>query len=221
MSKTSKPNLADVIIGALEDIKAKDIRLINVANITSVSDHVAIASGDSNRQTRALANNVVEKVREAGYTIYGTEGELSGDWVLVDCGDVVVHIMQPTIRDYYKLEELWLDGTLEFPKPMRAVRARAEAAKPVVAKVAKKKTATKPAAAKKVAGKSGKTTTSRTSAAKKPIVKKPAAKKVATKKPVAKKVVLKKVAAKKPRAKLPVAKKVAVKKVAPKNKKRT
>ncbi len=225
MSKTSKPNLADVIVGALEDIKAKDIRLINVANITSVSDHVAIASGDSNRQTRALANNVVEKVREAGYTIYGTEGEQSGDWVLVDCGDVVVHIMQPAIRDYYKLEELWLDGTLEFPKPKRAVRARAEAAKPVVAKVAKKKTAIKPTAAKKVAGKSSKTTTSRTSAAKKPIVKKPAAKKVATqkpttKKPVAKKVGLKKVAAKKPRAKLPVAKKVAVKKVAPKTKKR-
>ncbi len=112
-----KPALTAVIIDALEDIKAKEIKLINVANITSVSDYIAIASADSTRQTRALASNVMDKVREAGYSIYGTEGEQTGEWVLVDCGDVVVHIMQPAVREYYKLEELWLDGKVEFPKP--------------------------------------------------------------------------------------------------------
>jgi len=217
-----KQNLTDIIVEALEDIKAKDIRVINVANITSVSDHVAIASADSNRQTRALASNVVDKVREAGYTIYGTEGEESGEWVLVDCGDVVVHIMQPAIREYYKLEELWLDGTLEFPKPQKALKAKAEAAKPVVAKVAKKKPVAKKVV-KKAATSTGKTKASvaKTPAAKTPVTKKPAAKKVAAKKPVAKKPVakkpavkpaVKKVAVKKPAAKKPVAKKPAAKK---------
>jgi ribosome-associated protein len=77
-------------------------------------------------------------VREAGYAVYGSEGEESGAWVLVDCGDAVVHIMQPAIRDYYKLEELWLDGTLEFPKPKRQVRETAEAAKPLAGTKPKK-----------------------------------------------------------------------------------
>ena len=218
MATKIKQNLTDIIVEALEDIKAKDIRVINVANITSVSDHVAIASADSNRQTRALASNVVDKVREAGYTIYGTEGEESGEWVLVDCGDVVVHIMQPAIREYYKLEELWLDGTLEFPKPQKALKAKAEAAKPVVAKVAKKKPVAKKVV-KKAATSTGKTKASvaKTPAAKTPVTKKPAAKKVAAKKPVAKKPVakkpaVKKVAVKKLVAKKPVAKKPAAKK---------
>jgi len=224
-----KQNLTDIIVEALEDIKAKDIRVINVANITSVSDHVAIASADSNRQTRALASNVVDKVREAGYTIYGTEGEESGEWVLVDCGDVVVHIMQPAIREYYKLEELWLDGTLEFPKPQKALKAKAEAAKPVVAKVAKKKPVAKKVV-KKAATSTGKTKASvaKTPAAKTPVTKKPAAKKVAAKKPVAKKpvakkpavkkVAVKKLVAKKPVAKKPAAKKPVAKKAVAKNK---
>ena len=219
MAIKSKPNLTDIIVDALEDIKAKDIRLINVANITSISDHVAIASADSNRQTRALARNVVDKVREAGYVIYGTEGEDSGEWVLVDCGDVVVHIMQPAIREYYKLEELWLDGTLEFPKPKRELKAKAEAAKPVVKKVVKKvaakKVAVKKPVVKKVAAKKP-----ATSAASKPTAaKKPVAKKVAAKKPVAKKVTAKKPVAKKVVAKTPVAKKAIAKKVAAKKKK--
>ena len=222
MAIKSKPNLTDIIVDALEDIKAKDIRLINVANITSISDHVAIASADSNRQTRALARNVVDKVREAGYVIYGTEGEDSGEWVLVDCGDVVVHIMQPAIREYYKLEELWLDGTLEFPKPKRELKAKAEAAKPVVKKVVKKvaakKVAVKKPVVKKVAAKTPATSAaSKPTAAKKPVAKKvaakkPVAKKVTAKKPVAKKVVAKTPVAKKAVAKKPIAKKVAAKK---------
>ena len=225
MATKTKQNLTDIIVEALEDIKAKDIRVINVANITSVSDHVAIASADSNRQTRALASNVVDKVREAGYTIYGTEGEESGEWVLVDCGDVVVHIMQPAIREYYKLEELWLDGTLEFPKPQKALKAKAEAAKPVVDKVAKKKPVAKKVVKKAAASpRKTKAHVANTPAAKKPVAKKTAAKKVAAKKPVAKKPVAKKFAAKKPpatsavkkavTAKKPLAKKVVAKKKA-------
>ena len=212
MANKIKQNLTDVIVEALEDIKAKDIRVINVANITSVSDHVAIASADSNRQTRALASNVVDKVREAGYAIYGTEGEESGEWVLVDCGDVVVHIMQPAIREYYKLEELWLDGTLEFPKPQKALKAKAEAAKPVVAKVAKKK----PVAKKVVKKAATPTVKAKAPVAKGTVAKKPVAKKVAAKKPLAKKPVAKKPAAKKPAAKTPAATPTVKKKVAAK-----
>jgi ribosome-associated protein len=186
LAKKTKPSLIEIIIDALEDIKAKDIKVVNVANITSVSDHVAIASADSNRQTRALAGNVIDKVREAGYTIYGSEGEDSGEWVLVDCGDVVVHIMQPAIREYYKLEELWLDGTLEFPKPKREVIDAAEAAKPTgEAKpkktAAKKKPAAKKTAVKKAAAPTG--TTKKVLAKSGVSAKKPAAKKVAAKKP--------------------------------------
>jgi ribosome-associated protein len=191
LAKKTKPTLIEIIIDALEDIKAKDIKVVNVANITSVSDHVAIASADSNRQTRALAGNVIDKVREAGYTIYGSEGEDSGEWVLVDCGDVVVHIMQPAIREYYKLEELWLDGTLEFPKPKREVRDAAEAAKPTTGEAKPKKTAAKKKpVAKKMAVKKASVTAGTTKkvaaksgASEKKSAKKPAAKKVAAKKP--------------------------------------
>jgi ribosome-associated protein len=225
LAKTKKTALTDIIIDALEDIKAKDIKVVNVANITSVSDHVAIASADSNRQTRALASNVMDKVRAAGYTVYGSEGEDSGEWVLVDCGDVVVHIMQPAIREYYKLEELWLDGSIEFPKPKREVREAAEAAKPATdakaKKVAtKKKPVAKKAAVKKVAA--GVDTGKKVAAkklpaksavkAKAPVTKtvtNAVAKKVAAKKPTsvaAKATAVKKVATKVPAAKTPVAK---------------
>src|SRR5260221_2661959 len=116
----AKKTLSAVVIDALEDIKARDIQLVNVSRIPSVFDYIAIASAASKRQTKALANNVVTKVKEAGYDIIGTEGEGSGEWVLVDCGDIVVHIMQPAVREYYKLEELWREGKLEFPRPKSA-----------------------------------------------------------------------------------------------------
>jgi ribosome-associated protein len=198
LAKKTKPTLIEIIIDALEDIKAKDIKVVNVANITSVSDHVAIASADSNRQTRALAGNVINKVREAGYTIYGSEGEESGEWVLVDCGDVVVHIMQPAIRDYYKLEELWLDGTLEFPKPKREVREAAEAAKPAADAKPKKVAGKKKPVAKKAAVKKGAagTGTTKKVAAKKVPAKAVVKTKAPVTKPVAKKAVAKKVPAK-------------------------
>jgi ribosome-associated protein len=100
--------LQKVVVDALEDIKAKDIEVINVTKLTSLFDRVVIASGDSNRQTRALARHVQEKVKEAGGEIISIEGEQTGEWVLVDAGDVVVHIMQPAVRSYYNLEELWV-----------------------------------------------------------------------------------------------------------------
>jgi ribosome-associated protein len=100
--------LQKVVVDALEDIKAKDIEVINVTKLTSLFDRVVIASGDSNRQTRALARHVQEKVKEAGGDIISVEGEQTGEWVLVDAGDVVIHIMQPAVRSYYNLEELWV-----------------------------------------------------------------------------------------------------------------
>ncbi len=101
------PQLEKLVVSALEDIKAKDIEVINTAKLTPLFERIIIASGDSNRQVRSLANNVEEKVREAGGEILSTEGEDGGEWVLVDLGDIVVHVMQPAIRSYYNLEELW------------------------------------------------------------------------------------------------------------------
>ena len=99
--------LQKVVVSALEDIKGKDIEVINTAKLTSMFDRLVIASGDSNRQVKALARNVHEKVREAGGEVLSIEGEESGEWVLVDLGDIVVHVMQPMVRQYYNLEELW------------------------------------------------------------------------------------------------------------------
>ena len=99
--------LQKIIVSALEDIKGKDIEVINTTKLTSMFDRMVIATGDSNRQVRSLARNVHEKVREAGGEVISIEGEEGGEWVLVDLGDVVVHVMQPTVRQYYNLEELW------------------------------------------------------------------------------------------------------------------
>ena len=99
---------------ALEDVKARDIQVFDVKKMTAFFDTVIVASGDSNRQCRALANRVQEMVKAAGGKVYGVEGERTGEWVLVDIGATVVHIMQPAIRQYYNLEELWA------PPPKRA-----------------------------------------------------------------------------------------------------
>lgn len=99
--------LEKLIINALEDIKGRDIQVINTSKLTSLFDRIVIASGDSNRQVKALARNVHDKLREAGVEILSTEGEDGGEWVLVDLGDIVVHVMHPTVRAYYNLEELW------------------------------------------------------------------------------------------------------------------
>ncbi len=99
--------LQRVVIDALEDVKAQDIKVFNTTELTSLFDRVVIASGTSNRQTRALAASVRDKVKERGGDVISVEGEDTGEWVLVDLGDVVVHIMQPNIRAYYNLEEIW------------------------------------------------------------------------------------------------------------------
>jgi ribosome-associated protein len=99
--------MKQAVISALEDIKAKDIVALDVKHLTSLTDYMIVATGDSNRQTRALANHVQEKLKELGAEVIGVEGEGSGEWVLVDLGMVVVHIMLPTSREYYNLEQLW------------------------------------------------------------------------------------------------------------------
>ena len=99
--------LTELAVAALEDIKGREIEVIDTSRLTPLFERIVIASGDSNRQVRSLARSVEDKVREAGGEILSTEGEDGGEWVLVDLGDAVVHIMQPAIRSYYNLEELW------------------------------------------------------------------------------------------------------------------
>ena len=99
--------LQKLAVDALEDVKAKDIEVINTTKLTSMFDRIIVASGDSNRQVKALARSVRDKVKEAGGNIVGIEGEDGGEWVLVDLGDIVVHVMQPAVRAYYDIEELW------------------------------------------------------------------------------------------------------------------
>ena len=104
-----------LVISALEDIKARDIQAIDVRKVTSIFDWIIVASADSARQTKALARHVREMLKESGSTIVGSEGEESGEWILVDAGDVVAHVMQPAVREYYNLEELWGDGKFDPP----------------------------------------------------------------------------------------------------------
>lgn len=99
--------LQKIAVAALEDVKGRDIEVINTTKLTSLFDRIIIASADSTRQVKALARNVREKVEAAGGDVIGLEGEDGGEWVLVDLGSIVVHVMQPTVRSYYNLEELW------------------------------------------------------------------------------------------------------------------
>lgn len=130
--------LQAAVIDALEDVKAQDIKVFDTTHLTSLFDRVAIASGTSNRQTRALASSVRDKVKAKGGVIVSVEGEDTGEWVLVDLGDMIVHIMQPAIRTYYRLEEIWggkeirtgaarQTGASETPARIRRTRAQAEA----------------------------------------------------------------------------------------------
>ncbi len=106
--------LQTAVIDALEDVKAQDIRVFDTTHLTSLFDRIAVASGTSNRQTKALAASVRDKVKAKGGTVIGIEGEGTGEWVLVDLGDMIVHIMQPTIRAYYRLEEIWGDKEVKL-----------------------------------------------------------------------------------------------------------
>ena len=108
------------VVAVLEDIKAIDITVIDTSKLSKMFERMVIASANSIRQTKALADNVVAKLKERGEQIYGREGEDSGEWILVDLGEVLVHIVQPAIRDYYNLEELWSKAQAAHPKLAKA-----------------------------------------------------------------------------------------------------
>lgn len=108
--------LQTLVVDALDDVKAQDIRVFDTSKLSDLFDSVVVATATSNRQTRALAASVHDKVKAAGYPVVSTEGEETGEWVLVDLGDMIVHIMQPTIRAYYNLEELWGEKPVELTK---------------------------------------------------------------------------------------------------------
>lgn len=117
-----------LVIAALEDIKAHDIVAIDVRKITAMFDWIVVASADSARQTKSLSRHVRDALRDSGAAIIGTEGEASGDWVLVDAGDIVAHVMQPAVREYYNLEELWGEGKFDpvvnSTRPVKTARRR-------------------------------------------------------------------------------------------------
>ena len=115
-------SMKQAVVAALEDIKARDIVVLDVRHLTSLFDCMIIASAESTRQTRALANRVQEKLKELGASVSGVEGQQSGEWILVDLGQIVVHVMQPATREYYNLEELWGQ-----PKPRRKKASAAPA----------------------------------------------------------------------------------------------
>ncbi len=117
--------LQALVIDALEDVKAQDIRVYDTSHLTSLFDRIAIASGTSNRQTKALAASVRDKVKQNGGELLGMEGEETGEWVLVDLGDMIVHIMQPTIRAYYRLEEIWGEKEVKFGAAVRTSKRTA------------------------------------------------------------------------------------------------
>ncbi len=162
LEKKDVQKLQRAIVDGLEDVKGQDIAVFDTEHITSLFERVIIASGTSNRQTKALAASVRDAVREAGFGKPRTEGEDNGEWIIVDCGAAVAHIMQPTIRQYYHLEELWGDKPIRLklgaPAPLvkaAKVETREKAlvnANPVK-KVAGKKVAGKKAALKKPAAK--------------------------------------------------------------------
>jgi len=150
-AKKDIQKLQRLIVDALEDVKAQDLKVFDTEHLSPLFERVIIASGTSNRQTKALAASVRDKVREAGFGKPRIEGEDNGEWIIADCGAAVVHIMQPTIRMYYNLEEIWGDKPvrLKFGAPKPEAKPAAEK-KPVASKAPGKKAAAK-APAKKAA----------------------------------------------------------------------
>jgi len=119
--------LVKAAVAALEDIKGRDIVVLDVKRMTSLFDTIIIASADSARQAKALSNNVQEKLKALGAKVHGVEGEQTGEWVLIDLGSVIVHIMQPAIRQYYNLEELWAPTAHKVAPARKTASARKKA----------------------------------------------------------------------------------------------
>jgi ribosome-associated protein len=171
-AKKNIQKLQRAIVDGLEDVKAQDIQVFNTESLSPLFERVIIASGTSNRQTKALASSVRDAVREAGFDKPRTEGEDNGEWIIVDCGAAVVHVMQPGIRQYYRLEEIWGDKpvrvkhaakakvaqpTESLIKPVRKPRAaKAEAEVPAVPAKKVRKTAAAALAAEKAPAKPAK-----------------------------------------------------------------
>ena len=178
-AKKDVQKLQRSVVDALEDVKAQDLVVFDTEHLSSLFERVIVASGTSNRQTKALAASVRDKVRAAGFPKPRIEGEDNGEWIIVDCGAVVAHIMQPNIRQYYNLEEIWGE------KP---VRLKFGAPKPVVAAPASKEPAAKKPASTKKPGAKKTSASSKAAPAKSApaAAKKPAAKKSPTSKPVVK-----------------------------------
>lgn len=217
-AKKDVQKLQRVIVDALEDVKAQDIQVFNTEHLSPLFERVIIASGTSNRQTKALSASVRDKVRDAGFGKPRIEGEDNGEWIIADCGAAVVHIMQPVIRQYYNLEEIWGDKPVRLkfgaPKPeAKAPAAKKAAAKkpggkaltPKAAASAAQKAAAKAAAGQAAAGK----TPVKKTALKAPAKKAPAAKKAAPVKKVVVNAPAKPAAKKSAPAKKPAARKKA------------
>jgi ribosome-associated protein len=147
--------LQRVIVDGLEDVKAQNIAVFNTEHLSPLFERVIIASGTSNRQTRSLAGSVREAVKDAGFAVPRMEGESNGEWIIVDCGPAVVHVMQPSIRDYYHLEEIWggKPVRMKLGEERKLPKASAGDGALISKVVAAKKVVAKKAAAKKAAGK--------------------------------------------------------------------
>lgn len=132
---TTKKNIQKLqraIVDGLEDVKAQDIQVFNTETLSPLFERVIVASGTSNRQTKALAASVRDAVREAGFDKPRTEGEDNGEWIIVDCGQAVVHVMQPTIRQYYRLEDIWGQKPVRLKHAAKA-KMFAQASEPMAA----------------------------------------------------------------------------------------
>ncbi|MFC4930297.1 ribosome silencing factor [Massilia sp. GCM10023247] len=172
--------LQTVVVDALEDVKGQEIMLFDTTGLTSLFDRIAVVSGTSNRQTKALAASVRDKVKAAGGDVVGLEGEDTGEWVLVDLGDMIVHIMQPAIRQYYRLEEIWGE------KPVKLGAAKRKST-PEAAEAAEPKTKSKHLAANQDAPEVKPVNERKPAAKRATAVKTAATKTTAAKKPAAKK----------------------------------
>lgn len=183
-AKKDTQKLQRAIVDGLEDVKAQDIQVFNTEHLSPLFERVVVASGTSNRQTKALASSVVDAVREAGFPKPRIEGEENGEWIIVDCGAAVAHIMQPAIRQYYHLEEIWGDkpvrlrlGAAKPPAPVKAAAAPAPAKKTVQQPSLRRSSAVKTAEREASAAK--KTAEREALAARKSSAKKSAARKAA------------------------------------------